>query len=263
MKQTFSLVLGGGAARWLAHIGVIEQLEKIWVAPVEISGTSIGAVIGAFYAAGYTSKDMKKIVQEVNLLSLVDLDLKNWLLKWAKISKFLWKYLGDMQFSELKIPLSIVSTDIDTGEKIVFREGRVVDAIRASIGIPWVFIPFKYNGKHLVDGGIMENLPIWVIQSDGPVIAVSVQIDIKKRIRVKKSFLFPDGTMLSNSYGVLRKMVGIMMTQNEIRSIERRWTVVLIRPERDDIDYYDCKKMNLMIAEWYRSAAPLVEYFNS
>ena len=237
MKQTFSLVLGGGAARWLAHIGVIEQLEKIWVAPVEISGTSIGAVIGAFYAAGYTSKDMKKIVQEVNLLSLVDLDLKNWLLKWAKISKFLWKYLGDMQFSELKIPLSIVSTDIDTGEKIVFREGRVVDAIRASIGIPWVFIPFKYNGKHLVDGGIMENLPIWVIH--------------------------PDGTMLSNSYGVLRKMVGIMMTQNEIRSIERRWTVVLIRPERDDIDYYDFKKMNLMIAEWYRSAAPLVEYFNS
>lgn len=262
-KKIFSLVLGGGAARWLAHIGVIEQLENIGVIPVEISGTSIGALIGAFYAAGFSTKEMKNIINELNLISLVDLDLKNWLLKWTKITKFLWKYLGDKQFSDLKIPLSIVATDIDTGEKIIFREGSVIDAIRASIGIPWVFVPFKYRWMHLVDGGIMENLPIGVLLTDHPVIAVSVQIDIKKRVRVKKSFLFPNGTMLSNSYGVIRKMVGIMMVQNEIRSIEARWSVVLIRPERDDIDYYDFKKMNLMIAEWYRSSAPLAEYFNS
>jgi NTE family protein len=121
--------------------------------------------------------------------------------------KYLSKYLGNKSFVDLKIPLSIVATNIDTGEKVIFREGRVIDAIRASIGIPGIFVPYKHNGMHLVDGGIIENLPIGVLLTDHPVVAISVQIDIKKRVRIKKSFFFPNGTMLSNSYGIIRKMV--------------------------------------------------------
>lgn len=105
-----------------------------------------------------------------------------------------------MNFSDLSIPLSIVTTNIDTGEKIVFREGNIIEAIRASIGIPGIFIPYKYNGMHLVDGGIIENLPIEVLENDNPIIAVSVQMDVTKRIKIKKTFLFPNGTILSNSY---------------------------------------------------------------
>jgi predicted acylesterase/phospholipase RssA len=102
---------------------------------------------------------------------------------------------------------------------------------------------------HLVDGGIMENLPISVIRENLDVIAVSVQMPINKRIRIKKSFLFPNGTMISNSYGVLRKMVGIMMHQNEEFSIKSRENIIIIRPEREDIDYYNFKKMDIMIDE--------------
>jgi NTE family protein len=105
--------------------------------------------------------------------------------------KYLSKYLGEINFSDLKIPLSIVATNIDTGEKVIFQEGRVIDAIRASIGIPGIFIPYRFNGMHLVDGGIMENLPIQVIQNNNTIIAVSVQIDISKRMKSKKSFFFP------------------------------------------------------------------------
>jgi NTE family protein len=164
--------------------------------------------------------------------------------------KFLSKHLGDTNFGDLKIPLSIVATNIDTGEKVIFREGRLIDAIRASIGIPGIFIPYKYKGMHLVDGGIIENLPIGTLLTDHPVIAVSVQIDIQKRVRIKKSFFFPNGTMLSNSYGIIRKMVGIMMVQNELRSIQsRESSILLIQPGRDDIDYYDFNKMSIMMHE--------------
>jgi NTE family protein len=259
MDKQFSLVLGGGAARGLAHIGIIERLDELWMKPVEISGTSIGAIIGVFYAVWYSGVAMRKIALETNFLKFVDLDLRNWLLKWNKIMKYLSKYLGEMSFSDLRIPLSIVATNIDTGEKIIFREGRVIDAIRASIGIPWLFIPYRYNGMHLVDGGIVENLPIQVIQNNHPIIAVSVQIDISKRVKVKKSFLFPNGTMLSNSYGIIRKMIGIMMIQNELRSIQSREDILLIKPGRDDIDYYDFKKMNIMINEGYRAAKDLIK----
>lgn len=259
MDKQFSLVLGGGAARGLAHVGVIERLDELWIYPIEISGTSIGAIIGAFYAAWYSGVAMRRIALETNFLKLVDLDLKNWLLKWNKIMKYLSKYLGDKKFSDLKIPFSIVATNIDTGDKIIFREGRVIDAIRASIGIPWVFVPYRHNGMHLVDGGIIENLPIGTLQNNHSVIAVSVQMDITKKIKVKKSFLFPNGTMLSNSYGIMRKMIGIMMAQNELRSIQSRESVFLIRPWREDIDYYDFKKMNIMMNEGYRVAKDLIQ----
>lgn len=258
MNKQFSLVLGGGAARGLAHIGIIEYLDETWYRPIEISWTSIGAIIGAFYASWYSGKEMRKIAIETNFLKLIDLDLKNWLLKWNKIIKHLSQYLWNTTFSELKIPLSIVSTNIDSGEKIIFREWRVIDAIRASIGIPGIFIPFKYKWMHLIDGGIMENLPIQVIQSSHPIIAVSVQMDIQKRVKSKKSFLFPNGTMLTNSYGIIRKMVWIMMMQNELRSLQSREDILLIRPEKEEIDYYDFKKMDLMIEEWYRVAKNLI-----
>ena len=147
MKSEFSLALGGGAARGLAHIWVIQRLEELGRIPREISGTSIGAVIGAFYAAGYTSTDMKKIALDTNILKLVDLDLKNWFFKGNKIVKYLEKYLWEMEFSDLTIPLSIVATDIDTGEKVIFREGKVIDAIRSSISLPGIFRPYKYMGR--------------------------------------------------------------------------------------------------------------------
>lgn len=250
IQKDFSLALGGGAARGLAHIGVIQRLEELGQTPRAISGTSIGAVIGAFYAAGYTSTEMRQIALETKILKLVDLDLKNGLLKGTKIMKYLEKYLGEKTFEELNIPLTIIATDIDTGEKVIFREGRVIDAIRGSIGIPGLFRPFRYHGMHLVDGGIMENLPVSVLDPKLPVIAVSVQMDIVKRTRKKKrSFIFPDGNVIGNSYAILRKMVGIMMLGNEANSLQSRNDVHLIRPMREDIDFYDFRQMEAMIDE--------------
>ena len=261
MNNNFSLALGWWALRWLAHIGVIKRLEELWMTPTEISGTSMGAIIWALYANGMSSQEMIQIAENTKFIKLLDFDMKNWLLKGHKIMKYFQKYLWDKNFNDLKIPLSIVATNIDTGEKIIFREWRVIDAIRASIGIPWIFIPFKYNWMHLVDWWIMENLPIKVLNSKYPVIAVSVQMSISKKIRNKKSFLFPNGTILSNSYSLIRKMVGIMMYQNELASLETRSDILIIRAEREDIDYYEFNKMKEMIDEWYRTSNTIVDFF--
>ena len=252
MNTTFGLALGWWALRGLAHVGVIKHLEELWLRPTEISGTSMGAIIWALYAIGMNSTEMQKIAEDTKLIKLLDFDLRNGLLKGNKIMKYFQKYIWDKTFEELDFPLYIIATNIDTGEKIIFQKWRIIDAIRASIGIPWIFVPFKLNGMHLVDWWIMENLPIKVLNPKYPIIAVSVQMSITKRVRNKKSFLFPNGTMLSNSYGLIRKMVWIMMYQNEINSIESRKNVFVIRAEREDIDYYEFNKMKEMISEWYR-----------
>lgn len=263
MNNNFCLTLGWWALRWLSHVGVIKRLEELWVQPAEISGTSMGAIIWALYARWITSEEMLKIAEDTKFIKLLDFDLKNWLIKGHKIMKYFQKYLWDISFSELKIPLSIVATNIDTGEKVIFREWKVIDAIRASIGIPWIFIPFKHNWMHLVDWWIMENLPIRALKSTYPVIAVSVQMSISKKIRNKKTFLFPNGTMLSNSYNVVRKMVGIMMYQNELTSLETRDNILILRAEREDIDYYEFNKMKQMIDEWYRISIPIANFLEN
>ena len=204
---------------------------------------------------------MRDIALETKILKLLDLDLKNGLLKGNKIQKYLSEHLGEITFDELKIPISIVATDINTGEKVVFREGRVLDAIRASIGIPGVFTPYKHNNRHLVDGGIIENLPVQSLQHPHAVIAVSVLMDARKHVKVKKSFFFPNGHILSNGYGMIRKTINIMMAQNELGSIRSRESILVISPERDDIDYYNFNKMNLMIDEGYRVSVVLGDFF--
>ncbi len=251
----FALVFWGGAARGMAHIGVIQRLEELEKTPSIITGTSIGAVIGAFYACGYTSSEMKKIATEFNMLTLIDFDLTHGIMKGKKILRFLQKYLWETTFAETKIKLIIVATDIDTGEKIVFTEGRIIDAIRASISIPGVFAPYKHNGRKLVDGGLTENLPIEVLSKEIDVIAISVQLPIQNNRKRWSNFFFPNGTVLTNSFQILRKTIGIMITQNELRSLASRENIILIRPEREDIDYYDFKKIQPMIEAGYKAAS--------
>lgn len=242
----------------MAHIGVMQRLEELEKTPSVITGTSIGAVIGAFYACGYTSSEMEKIATEVNILTLIDFDLTHGIVKGKKIIQFFEKYFGETTFAETKIKLIIVATDIDTGEKIIFTEGKIIDAIRASISIPGVFAPYKHDGRKLVDGGLTENLPIEVLPKEIDVIAVSVLMSVRKKITKKSILLFPNGIVFINAYQILRKTIGIVIAQNEIRSLESRENIILIRPEREDIDYYDFKNIQPMIEAGYTSALHLL-----
>jgi NTE family protein len=159
MRPKVGLILGGGAARGYAHLGVLKKLENENIPIDFIIGTSIGALIGAIYASGNDVGKLFKDAKEINLLRLIRLiDLKvpqKGLTKGEKIERYLSNYIKN-DFSDLDIPLYIVTTDIKTGKEIIFSEGNVIKAVRASISIPIIFEPVEFHGAKLVDGSIIN-----------------------------------------------------------------------------------------------------------
>ncbi|MSR76656.1 MAG: cyclic nucleotide-binding domain-containing protein [Candidatus Omnitrophica bacterium] len=186
------LALGSGAAYGLAHIGVMKALEREGISPDIISGTSIGALIGAFWAAGYKSSQLEAIARGLdkrsaflNLVGFRDLALfPKGFLKGDQVTRFLRSYLGDMTFQDLSIPLKIVTTDLLTYEAVTITSGSVVDAVRASISIPGIFSPVYHQGRYMLDGGVVDPLPVRVLSESGvkKIIAVNVLAGPKERI---------------------------------------------------------------------------------
>ena len=260
MLHRFSLVLWGWSARALAHIGIIKRLEECHVVPSLVVGTSMGAIIAALYACGYSSREMQDAAKGIRFFSLLDPDILHGGIKWNKIVSFLKKYFDEKTFRDVEFPLKIIAVDIHTGAKVVFESGKIIDALRASISIPWIFTPYRYKGMTLVDGGIVANLPIEEALPWEKVIAVSVQLDVEKQNKrktwnegfIKRPFI--------QTYLVLRKAVSIMIKQNERFSLASREDVCFLRLGREDIDYYDFQKCDRLIHAWYLLGSEIRSY---
>jgi NTE family protein len=181
------LALGGGYALGLAHIGVLEVFEREGIPVDMIAGTSVGALVGALYARQIDVETMKKHAAELDWLSmtsLLDLTLpKSGLIRGKRVTKLIQRLIGDVKFSDLKIPLACVATDIITGDEVVMSEGSVLEAIRSSISIPIIFSLVKNQGKYLVDGGLVNPVPVSVQKGMGAdfLIAVDVTPDNRER----------------------------------------------------------------------------------
>lgn len=188
-ERKVGLALSGGAARGLAHIGVLEILEEEDIPIDLIAGTSIGAAIGVMYALGKTAAEIHNVALELSRksLALVDLSLpKSGLIRGKKITDLLKASLGgNVQFSDLKIPFACVATDIATGEEVVINRGSVAEALRASISIPAVFTLAKLENRYLVDGSLVNPVPVSVVRGMGAdfIIAVNVIPDVTDRAR--------------------------------------------------------------------------------
>ena len=154
------LVLSGGGARAVAHIGVIQALEEMDLKFSQISGTSAGSIVGALYSHGYTPKEIFGIVQQVSIFKSVG-PAWTWsgLLKMDGFQELLLKYLPENDYAKLKIPLTVAATEIRKGEINYFSEGELVPTIMASCSIPAVFNPLIFKGSMYVDGGLLDNLP--------------------------------------------------------------------------------------------------------
>jgi NTE family protein len=184
-RKKIGLALGSGAARGLAHIGVLRVLEEEGIPVDMIAGTSIGAVVGSLYALRRNITRIEEIADDINwtrLFSLLDLTLpRTGLISGRRIKAWGKSLFGrDIQFSELEIPFACVATDIMDGREIVINEGSVMEAVRASFSIPGIFSLAKYDGKYLVDGGLVNPIPISTLKNMGAefIIAVNVLPDI-------------------------------------------------------------------------------------
>lgn len=187
------LALGSGGARGLAHVAILETLDELGIRPHRIAGTSIGAVMGALYAAGRSGAELRHLIGQLTVEdgdTLADILFEKETFKWLEFfdlelgggglidSSGFIHYLGELighdRFGLLEIPLAVVAADLWSGAQVVFRSGALLPAIKASIAIPGIFEPVEYQGRHLVDGGTVNPLPFDQLPDCDLTIAVDV-----------------------------------------------------------------------------------------
>jgi NTE family protein len=163
-KQVTGLVLSGGGARGICHIGVIKALEEFGVTIHQISGTSAGSVTGCLYSYGYKPDEILKIISSASFAKSLKLAW-SWtgLLKLDGLKDLFLKYIPENSFESLKIPVTIAATEIRKGTIQYFTTGELIPAILASCCVPAVFNPVEFNGGLYVDGGVLDNLPVKAI----------------------------------------------------------------------------------------------------
>ncbi len=178
-KTSISLVLGSGGARGLAHIGVIHWLEEQGFEIASISGCSMGALIGGIYAAGKLDvfEHWVRDISKVDIFTLLDLSWqKNGLVKGDKIIATLTELVGDINIEDLPIKYTAVAADIANEKEVWLSSGSLFSAIRASISLPLFFTPFHYNGVDLIDGGVLNPVPIAPTFSDSTDFSIAVNL---------------------------------------------------------------------------------------
>ncbi|NJL84824.1 MAG: patatin family protein [Leptolyngbyaceae cyanobacterium SM1_1_3] len=177
--------MAGGGARGWAHVGVLRALEEADIEIDYLAGTSIGAMVGAIYVVGALDQ-LESFASEVSLetlIALIDISFPGLgLIKGEQIQQFISKYLANRKIEDAAIPFRCVATNFLSKEAMVFESGLMVDAVRASISIPGVFAPFHHEGAHLVDGGVVNPVPVSVVEAMGAkaIIAVNLNSDSKQ-----------------------------------------------------------------------------------
>ena len=256
MKKV-GLALGGGAARGLAHIGVLEVLEKEGIPVDMIVGTSAGAAVGALYAQGKPAGQIKELALNTGwrrLVSLIDLALpKSGFIEGTRIKNLLKSIIGDISFSDLKIPLACVATDIMSGEEVVISDGSVLEGVRASISIPVIFTAVKWQDRYLVDGGLVNPVPVSTVRKMGAdfVIAVNVIPPMGVRLQPAKEAKEP---------GIFQSMLHSLYiaTYSLVRS-NLAGADIVIEPRLSHIGYGDFHRISDSIAQGEIAAQELIE----
>ncbi|MCB0486425.1 MAG: patatin-like phospholipase family protein [Flavobacteriaceae bacterium] len=160
------LTLSGGGIRGMAHLGVLEYLLEIDIKPSVISGTSAGSLVGIFYAAGYTPKEILEIGKAEKFFGYSNIKLRwSGLFSADIFDNILTKYIKQSTIEELSIPIYIVATDLTNARQYVFDKGSIANAVKASCCVPLVFEPVKYGDIFLCDGGILNNFPVDIIKN--------------------------------------------------------------------------------------------------
>ncbi|MEW7999749.1 MAG: patatin-like phospholipase RssA [Candidatus Thiodiazotropha endolucinida] len=180
MEMKIGLALGSGAARGWSHIGIINGLAEMGIEPDIVSGSSIGALVGAAYAA-----DKLDLLQSwtcslswKEIIHFLDPALVGGgLIQGDRLTEFISEYVKNLEFENLKRQLGVVATDLETGREIWFREGPVMEAVRASISLPGLFTPLQHQGRWLVDGGLANPVPVSLCRAMGADIVIAVNLN--------------------------------------------------------------------------------------
>ena len=213
-----ALALGGGAARGFAHIGVIEVLEENGIHPDLVTGTSAGSLVAALYASGRTGKELESLAVNMDESALTDWSFPGrGLIRGEALAHYIRDATGNKPLEQMKIPLGIVATDLDSGKPIMFRRGDVGTAVRASSAVPAVFQPVKIGTHEYVDGGLASPVPVRAARDMGADIIIAVDIS-----------QLPDGGDTSNALHMLLQTFSIM--SRSINELELKEAEIALHP---------------------------------
>lgn len=180
MRPKIGLALGAGGLRGMAHIGVLRVLEQHAIPIDYIAGCSIGSLIGALYSVGLDSETIYKLAKHLKRRHWLDFVMpKMGVIAGDRLLETMKLLTKQKQFQDLKIPLAIVATDLGSGQQVVFHEGDVAAAVRASVSVPGVFVPYQLNGTYYVDGAVINPTPIDVARQMSADIVIAVDLAVK------------------------------------------------------------------------------------
>jgi len=242
-RLKIGLALSGGTAKSMAHVGVLKALQEQKVGIDYLAGTSGGAVVAAFYAAGKSVEAMESLAVGIHWINLAGFTLpKLGLLSSEKIRTYVIDEIGDLEFRDLDIPLAVVAADLSTGGKRVFTEGRVAVACQASSSIPEIYTPVELDGHNLVDGGLIEYVPLETLASFGAMFKIGVNLGYERR----------DLKRPHNLIEVTLQVTNFIAQQNA--AVSEKLADFMIRPELEEFSPLALHKGSDMIEKGYREA---------
>lgn len=270
MEQDVALVLSSGGARGLAHIGAIEELEANGYRITSIAGCSMGALIGGVYAAGKLEefREWMKTVDRKKMIELTDFSLSlNHLVKGTRIIEAIMEFVPDIPIEDLPMPYCAVATDWVSGREVVFREGSLFEAIRASISLPSFYEPVQKDGMILIDGGVTNPIPLNRVARHEGDILVGIDVsghDYEKQWRRQHELaekrkrstslsqqilnrLIPDNIDF-NYYTVLSRVSSLMIRQNSILMAQLMKPDMLVDIQMSRYGGFDYDKSEKLIA---------------
>ncbi|KIL44774.1 patatin-like phospholipase family protein [Jeotgalibacillus soli] len=219
MEPRIGLALGSGGARGFAHLGVLKVLKDENIHIDMIAGSSMGSLIGALYCAGHDLEDLYRLANTFHSKYFVDFTVPRMgFISGEKIKQFIKLFTHQKKLEDLAIPLAIVATDIVKAERVVFIEGPIDIAVRASISIPGIFVPQKVGDRLLVDGGVIDRVPSSVVREMGADIVIGVDVSQVKR-----------NADINTIYDVIMQSIDIL--QMQVLQYKATTSDVLISPK--------------------------------
>jgi len=221
------LALGGGAARGFAHIGVIQVLEEAGIRPVLVAGTSAGSLVAALYASGKSGVELGRLADAMDEATITDWSFPGrGLIRGEALARFVRDNTGGRTIEQMRLPLGIVATDLDSGEPILFQVGDTGVAVRASSAVPAVFQPVRIGSREYVDGGLVSPVPVRFARQMGAELVIAVDISEP-----------PDGGATGDVIRILLQTFSIM--GRSINRFELRDADVVLRPRLPGVSSAD------------------------
>jgi NTE family protein len=250
-KRKLGLALSGGGTRGLAHIGVLQALEENNIRPDYISGTSIGAFAAALYAFGVPLEEIRKVGRGMSPVNVSKLKLSRLaLFSNEELARLIQSKIGKARIEEALIPLAILAVDIGTGEKMVLKKGEVAPAVMASNAVPGIYRPVIIDGRMMVDGGIVEDVPISPLRPMGADTVVAVNLSADRKYRQPEDII----DVLLNAFDI---------AIDEDTKVQVKFADVLIEPQLSDFRRMDVGQIDALIAEGHRAATARIEIIRS